>query len=49
MCDDLIGLGYKPGPVFKKILEAVDDLRLEGQLHDKAEALAWLKTNWPAS
>lgn len=47
--DDLIGLGYKPGPVFKKILEAVDDLRLEGQLHDKAEALAWLKVNWPAS
>ncbi|HTL51706.1 MAG TPA: CCA tRNA nucleotidyltransferase, partial [Planctomycetota bacterium] len=46
--DDLIALGYQPGPVFKKMLEAVDDLRLEGKLHDKAGALEWLKTNWPA-
>ncbi|MGH7142569.1 MAG: CCA tRNA nucleotidyltransferase [Planctomycetota bacterium] len=45
--DDLIALGYPPGPIFRKILEAIDDLRLEGKLHDRDGALTWVQKNWP--
>lgn len=31
---NLIEMGYKPGPIFKRILTAVQDLQLEGQLQD---------------
>jgi hypothetical protein len=37
--EDLIGLGLTPGPMFKKVLDAVYDAQLEGSLEDKAEAL----------
>jgi poly(A) polymerase len=41
---DLIANGYKPGPLFKKILEAVEAMQLEGTVTTPAEALAWVKT-----
>ena len=41
---DLIANGYKPGPLFKKILEAVEAMQLEGTVTKPAEALAWVKT-----
>jgi poly(A) polymerase len=44
--DDLIALGMKPGPQFGEILEAVETRQLEGTLHDREEALAWVKTAW---
>jgi poly(A) polymerase len=39
--DDLIALGYKPGPIFKTILQAVEDAQLEGRVrsHDEARRL----------
>ena len=37
--EDLIGLGLTPGPVFKRVLDAVYDAQLEGSLEDKSEAL----------
>lgn len=37
--DDLIGLGYRPGPKFKAILEAVEEAQLNGTIHDRQEAL----------
>jgi poly(A) polymerase len=40
---DLIANGYKPGPQFKKILEAVEAAQLEGAVTTPAEALAWVK------
>ncbi len=40
---DLIALGLKPGPRFGEILEAVETRQLEGELHDREEALAWVK------
>lgn len=40
---DLIANGYKPGPQFKKILEAVEAVQLEGTVATPAEALAWVK------
>lgn len=46
--DDLIAEGYAPGPAFKFILQAVEDAQLDGHLHDRPEALAFVKSNFPA-
>ncbi len=40
--DDLIRLGFKPGPQFGEILEAVETRQLEGGFRDREEALAWV-------
>lgn len=40
---DLMALGLSPGPQFKDILHAVEDAQLEGRLHSREEALAWVK------
>jgi poly(A) polymerase len=45
--DDLIELGHRPGPVFRKILDAVEDAHLEGTLTTKDEALAFVRTRFP--
>jgi poly(A) polymerase len=45
--DDLIALGYKPGPEFKKILSAVEDGQLEGRLRSKEEATAFVGIEFP--
>ena len=36
---DLIAAGYKPGPVFKEMLEAAEDAQLEGLVKTPAEAM----------
>src|SRR5947209_4471644 len=36
---DLIAAGYKPGPMFKELLTAVEDAQLEGSISKKEEAL----------
>lgn len=38
--DDLIALGYRPGPEFRPMLNLVEDAQLEGTLHTREEALA---------
>lgn len=43
---DLISLGWKPGPQFKEILEAVETRQLEGQFSTRDEALNWLQQNY---
>jgi poly(A) polymerase len=40
---DLISGGYKPSPLFKKILDAVEAMQLEGTITTPEEALAWVK------
>lgn len=42
---DLIALGRKPGPQFKKILLDLQTEQLEGKLQTRAEALEWLEKN----
>jgi poly(A) polymerase len=37
--DDLIRLGYRPGPTFKAILEAVEEAQLNGTLQTREDAL----------
>ncbi len=41
---DLIALGWKPGPKFKEVLDAVQTRQLEGSLRQREEALAWVKS-----
>ncbi|MBI1860009.1 MAG: CCA tRNA nucleotidyltransferase [Deltaproteobacteria bacterium] len=45
--DDLIALGYTPGREFSKIIRAVEDSILEGELGDKTAALAWVREKFP--
>jgi len=42
----LIALGFKPGPEFSEILEAVETRQLEGGLRNTDEALAWVKKRY---
>jgi poly(A) polymerase len=37
--DDLKEAGYRPGPAFARMLEAVEDAQLESKIHTKDEAL----------
>ena len=45
--DDLIAQGYRPGPIFKTILQAVEDAQLEGKLHSREEALQLVAGQFP--
>ncbi len=42
--NDLIALGWKPGPKFAEILQAVQTSQLEGVFVSQEEALQWVKT-----
>ncbi len=46
---DLIALGYEPGPIFGKILTAVEDRQLEGELRSSDEAREWVRREYPRS
>jgi poly(A) polymerase len=47
--DDLINLGYSPGPRFKEILAAVEDAQLEGKIQSREEAVELVKREFPVS
>jgi poly(A) polymerase len=40
--DDLLYLGYRPGPKFSEILRAIEDAQLEGLIGSREEALEYL-------
>jgi len=42
--DDLIALGLKPGPVFRVILQELEDLQIEGKITTKEEGIEYLKS-----
>ncbi len=44
--NDLITLGFKPGPIFKKILDSVRILQLEDELTDKEKVLEFVEENF---
>ena len=44
---DLIGLGYSPGPVFSEMLGQVEELQLENRLSSKEEAIDFVLKNYP--
>jgi len=47
--DDLIAQGYKPGPAFKQILQAVEDAQLEGRIQSREQALQLVVEQFPIS
>ncbi len=45
--EDLIKLRYQPGPIFKQILQVIEDLQLDGKLRTREEAIEHIKTHFP--
>ncbi len=45
--DDLIALGYPPGPGMGQIMKALEEEQLEGRLRSRDQALAWLSQHFP--
>ncbi len=45
--DDLIRIGYEPGPRFREILECVTDAQLEGDVSTQEEAEAFVRNRFP--
>lgn len=44
--EDLRALGFRPGPAFKIILQAVEDAQLEGRLHDREGAIQLVRSEF---
>lgn len=47
--DDLIKLGFKPGPIFSEILNSVEEMQLEGNLVEKDQAIDFVKERFSLS
>jgi poly(A) polymerase len=45
--DDLIALGYRPGPLFTEILAALEEAQLEGEVRTRDEAVALVTGRYP--
>lgn len=45
--NDLISLGFIPGPDFKNILNIVETKQFEGRIHSKEDAINFLKKKFP--
>lgn len=45
--DDLIAMGYHPGPLFGEILAAVEDAQLEDRIQGRSDAESFVRTHWP--
>lgn len=45
--DDLVALGYKPGPDFKRILREVEEAQLDGRLGNRQDALRFVTERFP--
>jgi poly(A) polymerase len=45
--EDLIELGYKPGPQFREILSAAEDAQLEGTLRTRDQARTFVQREFP--
>jgi poly(A) polymerase len=45
--EDLIALGYQPGPQFREMLSAIEDAQLEGRLKSTEEALEFVQRKFP--
>ena len=44
--DDLISMGFAPGPVFKDILNRLEEEQLEGRLADRSQAIEFVKQRY---
>ena len=46
---DLIAAGYTPGPLFRRILQAVEEAQLDSRVKTHSEAMELVRTQFPAS
>lgn len=44
--DDLIAMGFKPGPLFAEILRQIEDVQLGGEITSRDEALQWIRQHY---
>jgi poly(A) polymerase len=44
--EDLIALGHRPGPDFRRMLTMVEDAQLDGSIHTREDALALVRANF---
>jgi poly(A) polymerase len=44
--EDVIGLGFRPGPIIGKILAAVEDAQLNGELGSREEAISFVDSRF---
>lgn len=47
--NDLIAVGYRPGPEFRTMLNLVEDAQLEGAIHTREEAFGMIMERFPGS
>jgi poly(A) polymerase len=47
--EDLKALGFRPGPRFKEILQAVEDAQLNGKIHTRKDALKLVAESYSAT
>jgi len=47
--EDLIAMGFEPGPLFKKILTQVEDEQLEGNIVSREQALDFVRSRYSGS
>lgn len=45
--DDLVAMGYPPGPQFKQILDRVLEKRLSGEIRTRKGEAAWIRKSFP--
>jgi poly(A) polymerase len=45
---DLQDMGYSPGPDFQKMLTALEDAQLDGQLQTREQAVQFIKKHYPS-
>jgi poly(A) polymerase len=43
---DLIDMGFRPGPIFSEILEAVEEAQLDGDIATTEEARKWVMEHY---
>jgi poly(A) polymerase len=46
--DDLMDMGYSPGPLFSQILHALEDAQLESQVSTREDARKYVRSKFPA-
>jgi len=44
--EDVIGLGFNPGPIIGKILTAVEEAQLNGELTSREEAISFVDSRF---
>jgi poly(A) polymerase len=44
--DDLLAMGFRPGPLFAEILRSLEDAQLDGQVRTHKEAVEYVRRNF---